>query len=320
MGLVSILQGAVQAADPAPDTAAEPTAPADIRPPLVERSQADAQALSRSVPKAEQQMLQAGEDSFLALWKPAEDSDPAGAVVLVPGAGENADWPTVIGPLRQKFPHIGWHSLSVTLPDLLADAPQARIDTPTATPTQGQNTAGAPAKATPDDANANIAQATAGDPDAAQGTTASEAAGLNDAADAERIFARLDAAVAYAEQQQARAIVLIGHGSGAYWAARYLSERQPAQVQKLVMVAAQTPARVEQGLETVTPTLKLPVADLYYATRERDRRAAQARLQVSKRQKDSQYRQLSLIAMPGNQEAEQEQLFRRVRGWMMPSP
>lgn len=124
--------------------------------------------------------------------------------------------------------------------------------------------------------------------------------------------------MAYAQEQKARSIVLLGNGSGAYWAARYLSEKQPPQVQKLVMVAAQTPARVEHDLESLTPTLKVPAADLYYATRTGDRHAAQLRLQASKRQKDSQYRQLSLIAMPGNKTAEQEQLFRRVRGWLSP--
>jgi len=62
----------------------------------------------------------------------------------------------------------------------------------------------------------------------------------------------------------------------------------------------------------------VPTADIYYVTRSADRNAAMQRLQASKRQKDSQYRQLSLIAMPGNQAADQEQLFRRVRGWMQP--
>ncbi|MGV2837487.1 DUF3530 family protein, partial [Pseudomonas shirazensis] len=87
-------------------------------------------------------------------------------------------------------------------------------------------------------ANANVAQATAADPDTAQSTDAVDASEQNDQADAERIFARLDAAVAYAQSQKARSIVLLGNGSGAYWAARYLSEKQPPQVQKLVMVAA----------------------------------------------------------------------------------
>lgn len=308
--------GALAADAEQPPAASEAPATPAPRPPLLERSQEDAQALERLVPKAEQQTLQGGADSFLALWKPANDSDPQGAVIIVPGAGETADWPNAVGPLRQKFPDVGWHSLSISLPDLVADSPQARVEAKPAAkpaPEQGES---APAKDLPADANANVAQATAADADTAESTDAEQASEQSDPADAARIFARLDAAVAFAQQHNARSIVLIGHGSGAYWAARYLSETQPPQVQKLVMVAAQTPARVEHDLESLVPTLKVPTADIYYATRSGDRSAAAQRLQASKRQKDSQYRQLSLIAMPGNKAAEQEQLFRRVRGWM----
>ncbi|MCI0915300.1 alpha/beta hydrolase family protein [Pseudomonas putida] len=316
--LASLLPLGALAADaeqPAPPEAAAAPAP---RPPLLERSQEDAQALERLLPKAEQQTLEAGSDHFLALWKPANDSDPQGTVIIVPGAGETADWPNAVGPLRRKFPDAGWNSLSVSLPDLLADSPQARVEaTPAAAPQPDQGES-APAKQTPADANANVAQATAADADTAESTDAEQASEQNDQADAERIFARLDAAVAYAQQHNSRSIVLIGHGSGAYWAARYLSDKQPPQVQKLVMIAAQTPARVEHDLESLAPTLKVPTADIYYATRTGDRNAAMQRLQASKRQKDSQYKQLSLIAMPGNKGAEQEQLFRRARGWMSP--
>ena len=93
----------VQADDPAP--AAEPAQPQPVvREPLPERSQEDAAALERQLPPHEQQQLQAGEVSFLALWKPANNSDPSGAVIIVPGAGETADWPIVVGPLRSKLP------------------------------------------------------------------------------------------------------------------------------------------------------------------------------------------------------------------------
>ena len=317
--LASLLPVGASAADPEqPAAAAEAPASPAPRPPLLERSQEDAQALERTVPKAEQQTLQAGTDSFLALWKPANDSDPQGTVIIVPGAGETADWPNAVGPLRHKFPDVGWHSLSVSLPDLLAGSPQARVEASPVTEAKQDKGETAPAKDTPADANANVAQATAADADAAESTDAVQASDQNDQADAERIFARLDAAVSYAQQHNSRSIVLIGHGSGAYWATRYLSEKQPPQVQKLVMISPQTPARVEHDLESLTPTLKVPTADLYYATRTGDRNAAAQRLQASKRQKDSQYKQLSLIAMPGNKAAEQEQLFRRVRGWMAP--
>lgn len=288
------------------------------RPALVERNQEDALALERQVPKDEQQSLQAGSDSFLALWKPANNPAPQGVLVILAGAGETADWPKTVGPLRRKFPDADWGTLSLALPDLLTDSPVARSESPAPAPKAEDTSKAAPAKDTPADANANIAQATAPETDA-DSSESPTADASSDNTDAERIFARLDAAVAYAQQQNARSIVVLGSGTGAYWAARYLSERQPAQVQKLVMVSAQTPLKAEHSLDSLTPTLKVPTADFYYNDQAAARRAAQQRLQTSKRLKDSNYRQVALTAMPGNRSAEQEQLFRRIRGWLSPS-
>lgn len=301
-----------------PETASDAPPAAVQRQPLMERSQEDARALERQVPQAERQMLQAGSDEFLALWKPANTSEPEGALIILAGAGETADWPKTVGPLRRKFPDSGWHSLSLSLPDLLADSPRARVETapaPSQPVAQGQS---APAKDTPDNANASVEQATAAEGEASESATQVQPPVDDDKADADRIFARLDAAVAYAQQHNARSIVLLGNGSGAYWAARYLSERQPAQVQKLVMVAAQTPAQAEQSLDALAPTLKVPTADFFYTNQAQARRAAEQRLQASKRLKGNTYRQVGLTAMPGNSTAEQEQLFRRIRGWLSP--
>jgi hypothetical protein len=97
-------------------------------------------------------------------------------VIIVPGAGETADWPNAVGPLRQKFPDVGWHSLSVSLPDLLADSPQARVEAkPAAEPAKDKGES-APAKDVPADANANVAQATAADADTAESTDAAKPA------------------------------------------------------------------------------------------------------------------------------------------------
>ena len=128
----------------------------------------------------------------------------------------------------------------------------------------------------------------------------------------------LQRAIAIAEQQSARSIVVLGHGTGAYWAARYLSEKQTSQVERFVMVAAQTPVQAKPELDELTPTLKLPTADIYYKDKPLDRDAALARLQASKRLKSSAFSQVSLKALPGNAKAEQEQLVRRVRGWLSP--
>ncbi|WP_085709225.1 MULTISPECIES: alpha/beta hydrolase family protein [unclassified Pseudomonas] len=302
----------VEAADPAPAPAAEK--PAEEKPverqPLLERSQEEASALERKVPAQEQQQLQAGSDTFLALWKPANTADPKGVVILIPGAGETADWPQVIGPLRRKLPDVEWNSLSITLPDLQSDAIAPRVVEAPATP----KTADAGSK---DSTTAQpIEQAAGGEADVADKVVA-ETTEEQSKADAERIFARIDAAIAYAEQQGAHSIVVLGHGTGAYWAARFLNEKQTAQVEKLLMVAAQVPPKAKPELAELTPLLKLPTADIFYMDKPLDRNAALERLQASKRLKTSSFSQVALKALPDNK-AEQEQLFRRVRGWLNP--
>ncbi|QBX43746.1 DUF3530 family protein [Pseudomonas fluorescens] len=302
----------VEAADPAPaSTAEQPAAekPAE-RQPLLERSQEEAAALERKVPAQEQQQLQAGADTFLALWKPANTAEPKGAVIIVPGAGETADWPQVIGPLRSKLPDVEWSSLSITLPDLQSDVIAPRVIAPSAAPK-------APESGSKDSTTAQpIEQAAGGEAEVADQVVA-ETTEEQSKADAERIFARIDAAIAYAEQQSARRVVVLGHGTGAYWAARFLSERQSSQVEKLVMVDAQTPSKAKPQLAELTPTLKLPTADIFYMDKALDRNAALERMQASKRLKTSTFSQVALKALP-DKKAEQEQMFRRVRGWLNP--
>ena len=302
----------VEAADPAPAAPAEK--PAETKPverqPLLERSQEEAAALGRTVPAQEQQQLQAGSDTFLALWKTANTAEPKGAVIIIPGAGETADWPQAIGPLRQKLPDAKWSSLSITLPDLQSDAIAPRVVEPAAAPK-------APETGSKDATTAQpIEQAAGGEAEVAD-QVAADTVEEQEKADGERIFARIDAAIAYAEQQSARSIVVLGHGTGAYWAARYLSEKQTAQVEKFVMVDAQTPAKAKPALAELTPTLKLPTADIFYMDKALDRNAALERMQASKRLKTSAFSQVALQALP-DKKAEQEQLFRRVRGWLNP--
>ena len=295
-----------QAAD-APAPAAETPA---VRQPLPERSQEDASALERQVPREEQQQLQAASDTFLALWKPANSAEPEGVVIIVPGAGESADWPQAIAPLRRKLPNANWGTLSLSLPDINIDtlpprvieAPKAAVDTSS----KDGSTAAKPIE------QAASAEAEGTDPAVVPGADES------DKTDAKRIFERIDAAVAFAQTQGARSVVLLGHGTGAWWAARYLSEKQPAQVQKLVMVAGKTPAGRQPNLQQLAPELKVPTADVFYQDAAQDRKAALERVQAAKRSKNDGYKQVSLKTVPGNSAAEQEQLYRRIRGWLSP--
>ena len=305
----------VLAAEPAPDTTPAQPAPV-VRQPLPERSQEDATALERQVPAAEQQQLQAAQDTFLALWKPANSSDPSGVVVIVPGAGENADWPRVVGPLRNKLPDANWASLSLSLPDMQSEASQAREAEPEKPPTAIATDSSSKAAST---TAKPIEQAASAGTESPEPEAAQSAQDL-DKADAERIFARIDAAIAFAQHQNMRTVVLLGHGSGAYWASRYISTKHPAQVQKLIMVSARKPVLAEPDLSQLTPALNVALLDIFYKDQPQARDAALQRLQASKRANGSNFKQVGLFATPGNREGEQEQLFRRVRGWLSPQP
>ena len=303
----------VEAAEPAPVAAEKAAEEKPLeRQPLPERSQEEAAALQRKVPAQEQQQLQAGSDTFLALWKPANTADPKGAVIIIPGTGETADWPQAVGPLRRKLPDAEWSSLSITLPDLQSDAIAPRIVEAAPAPKAAETVSKDSTTAAP------IEQVAGGEADVTDKVVA-ETTEEQSKADAERIFARIDAAIAFAEQQSARRIVVLGHGTGTYWAARYLSEKQPSQVERFLMVAAQTPAQAKPELDELAPNLKLPTADMFYMDKPLDRNAALARLQANKRVKTSAFSQISLKALP-DKKAEQEQLFRRVRGWLNPQP
>lgn len=301
----------VEAADPAPAATDKPAEekPAE-RQPLLERSQEEAAALQRKLPAQEQQQLQAGSETFLALWKPANSAEPKGAVIIVPGVGETADWPQAVGPLRRQLPDAGWSTLSITLPDLQGDAIAPRVIEQAAAPKAPETTSKDATTAQP------IEQAAGGEAEVAEQVVA-QTSEEQAKADAERVFGRIDAAIAYAEQQSARSIVVLGHGTGAYWAARFLSERQTPQVEKLVMVDAQAPAKALPPLAELTPTLKLPTADIFYMDKALDRNAALERMQASKRLKTSAFSQVALKVLP-DKKAEQEQLVRRVRGWLNP--
>ncbi|MES2819502.1 MAG: alpha/beta hydrolase family protein [Pseudomonadota bacterium] len=314
--------------------ASEPGPP---RPATGERSQDEATALARQLPVAGQQQLNAGNETFLALWQPANVGAPSGLVILLPGDGESADWPQAIGPLRHKLPNAGWHSLSLSLPDpneppppevlplaIHNPEPEPVPDTTTENPEEASAQATAPAEpeASPDAAAAPAAQ-TPQDSAAAdtQATAVPAAPPLltpeeQRKAHTERVLARIEAGIAFAEQQQAKTVVLLGHGSGAYWAAQYLAERKPAQVKHLLLVAAALPAGFSPPLDELVPGLQLPTGDFFYKDQPADRSAAVKRAQAGKRLKHPAYVQVAMKALPGNPEAEQEQLYRRIRGWL----
>ncbi|QLC72606.1 alpha/beta hydrolase family protein [Pseudomonas sp. LPB0260] len=288
--------------------------PAAERSPLPERSELAARALERQLGDAEQQRLQADSETFLALWLPANSGKPHGAVILLPGDNQSADWPRSVGPLRRKLPDSGWHSLSLTLPDPAGELGGELAGEPPAASVDGTEPAPeAPVVAISTEALGSAETATEA---IAPGSESDATLAALHQAHSARVLERIAAGVAFAQQQQAKTIVLLGHGSGAYWAARYLTERKPDAVHNLLLVSARPATGFGAELEQLIPELGLATGDFYYQDQPAERDAALKRLLASERLDHPGYTQIALTALPGNPQTEQEQLFRRIRGWL----
>ena len=234
-------------------------------------------------------------------------------MVIVPGDGESADWPQVVSPLRHKLPNAGWSTLSLTLPDPQAPSLPPR---PEAAPQH------LPDRYPP---KKRLLR---------QPTTAVKLLRQKQVLPSQRPPARLQSLKPHrsvisnasstasmppmeaARQEKPARLILLGHGSGAYWAAQYLSEKKPDDIQNLLLVSAEPPKGFTGNAEELLASLKLATGDFYYKDQPQDRQAALKRMQAGKRQQHPAYVQVAMKALPGNPEIESEQLFRRIRGWL----
>jgi len=302
-------------AEEAPTPASEaPATPAAAVAPALERSQEQQQALMRQLPAEQQKTLQAGDESFLALLLPAARAKTAGTVILAPGDGESADWPNVIAPVRQALPAFGWQTISLSLPDPYDPVVAIERDTSPADTDAQANSEQAPPPVTGGSGTAPAAptQAEAGSGEPAQAAVAPSDPEAAANAQATRVLARIAAGIDLALQQGAGPIVLVGHGTGAYWAARYLAEKEPAEVKQLALIDAREPQGLPPRLDATMGKTDLQIADLVHrpgpATQRRKDRAAQ--------KANKNYRQIELPVIPGDRAAEQEQTVRRLRAWL----
>lgn len=305
------------------EPAAPESAPAPMpveRPLLPSRSDTMAADLLRQLPGAEFVSLKAGMDDFVALWRPANVGAPKGVIILLPGEGETADWPRGIGPLRRGLPDYGWHTLSLSLPDSPSLIPLRAPEEPTQPPVeQAEAEEEKPADQVPNEAGYLPEETAAlpGQPPLDEATQEDSAEPSEPkASQAEQVAERIEAALAFARSKQPAAIVLLGQGTGGYWAACYLQQLAPADVGHLLVIQPRRPEGQDEPLAQLIPALKLATGDLYYKEGNGNLSAARERLNASRRIRHPAYHQAALPPQTGDRQADQEQLLRRVRGWL----
>ncbi len=99
------------------DTAAAAATPAEEK--QVPDTEAQRRALlTEQYPPQHIRHLDAGGDAFTALWRKDQSGDAFGAVLLVPGDGQTANWPHTIDVLRNDLPQNGWSTLAIDIQPL----------------------------------------------------------------------------------------------------------------------------------------------------------------------------------------------------------
>lgn len=296
--------------------ATEPSKPPVPRTALLDRNDALAQNLAQQFP-TQVQKLKALEEEFLAFWLPANDPKPKGTIVLLPGAGETPDWPRVIAPIRRELPQYAWHTLSVTLPELDSGIPARPKAKPLPESSSPDQAAGEDQKETAETPTpAESPKETTEEPKEAATEPSNEPPAKPLPPVTERINARIEAALSFARTQGASLIVLLGHGTGGYWAARYLTGEKSELPQHLLLISATRPSTQEVALDELLSRHPVTTGDFYYPERWNEQQEAKARLNTSRRTGHSGYSSVALKLIPGDFASEQEQLVRRVRGWL----
>ncbi|MFT6914371.1 MAG: hypothetical protein ACJAWL_000667 [Motiliproteus sp.] len=227
--------------DPAPSaTGSDPRILPDLE-------QERVQALANShLPDTQTLWLETPRESFLGLFKPANVPVAKGAVLLLHHDRTSADWPGSISTLRRGLPDQGWHTLSIALPDAPEYIPPRTQDVILATFDNPGSTA---APSTPDTATPDTADL------------------VKDRLEAhfEQISARIEAGLDYLGQQQPDRVLILGEGTGGYWALRYSIEQGEASTLFPILIDTLPPAGPSQpDLVELVSTLQRPTLDLYH--------------------------------------------------------
>lgn len=209
-----------------------------------------ARALSLA-PETEANWLETNSDRSLTLYQPANQAEPAGAVVLLPDEHSHPDWPQDLHPLRTGLARHGWDTLSIALPPA----------TPMPVPPRSRTDAADPGAveavtAEADGADAALQQTAE--------TQTQESAIPPMELYAQRVIKICEAAIRHLESRQRDYLIFLGSGTGATWAALCAREFQQSHPLGLTLLNARHPAT--PGAPQITQLLAeldIPVLDIY---------------------------------------------------------
>lgn len=319
--LLTLLAGSAlgQDTDSEPQEVEEP-APVE-QPRFQSRAERDRQLLVDAHP-GEAQLLEIPNGTLLALYRPALAAQPRGTLLLAYAGNPPGEWPAYWENLRHVLPEQGWNTLALTLPPPVptpvAKRPPDPAPEPQGSADESQGSAIAPENTADEESDPVVAEPAVPEP-----TISRE----------QRIAARLDAAIAFLQQQESDNLALLVNASGAEEALEHLGPglrvdeadigqgqsvlAGPVRALILVNLHSHT-VLTEQQLLRIFAVPELPVLDLFLGM-ESPPRTEQRKFHkgLARRQGLSQYRAL-LLPNPAAPDPNDNQSFwvRRIESFL----
>lgn len=267
--------------------------------------------LKSQYPPNDLRILNAGSEEFTALWRKDQSGDAFGAVLIIPGDGQTANWPNTIDALRRDLPDNGWGTLSIDL----KDRPRKSIPK-----RETANTNAEAGSETSEGAVATIESSSSLDQ-----KKLAEIESLN--------IQRIQAAVNFLNSEGQYNIILIGYGSSAVRVIDYVSTLTSAKtnnavaknakvkidrpVRALVLINARNTMPEDEVSEFERLIWRdIPVLDVFFGNHYLDQYESDKRHTAAKTNRLSAYIQLKLMVPSTTVFNGENRLSRRIRGFL----
>lgn len=343
----------------AQDTTTEPQDPSNAtpassnNPPIMRQTlsniQVNRQALLESkYPVETVKRIGSEGNTFIGLYEKDKTGNPYGAILIVHGEGQNADWPHTIGRIRQELPEHGWTSLSITLPEPAKPLVPSR---PTPEPVTSESVTPENSTSEQEMSTDSASQEPIANNDENTKTTQEPETETETEAEAETEMAykpqekleiksaeeiealaleRLKEAISFLNSEGQFNIVVAAHGTAALRTMYYIDDASTVskgtknnkpKVQRPVRAMVFLNARnTLLGLETsLTKLLDMqdfPILDIYFDEHYLDNIEAQARKKIAKSHNMSAYFLVKLLEPTQSIFDDENRFTRRVRGFL----
>jgi len=273
--------------------------PRDTSRPKIDIEKRQNELLQKEIRDGELNWLEAEGEKFMSIWQADRTGKPFGALLILHGEGQSAQWPHTVHAVRNNLSLHGWAALAIDMPLL--------------------NNSHIPARGS---------QHSTQDKSAA--TSATSTAQTDSVNNENTASARMRAAMNFLNQKGQFNVVIVGHGIGALRAARYADSLKSEQnglersarrgakpIRALVFVEARnTASNKEEQITDYFGDRELPILDIYYGDHFLDPLESRKRKQASVNARMTDYYQVKIMRPTETGQTFENRLTRRIRGFL----